>query len=226
MPDTSSRRIEYRPLSELTPDPRNPKAHDLDTIDASIGRFGVIDAVVVDGRTGHIVSGHGRTKTLTAMRDRGEAPPEGVTFTAAGDDWLVPVMSGWSSRTDAEAAAALVALNRTTELGGWVDDALLDILDELTEMGEDALTGVGFTAKDHEALAHLTNYMPDGGTPPSRDLDALHEEVGDPTEEDKLETVSLRVSKATASRLREAVGSEVTGHEAVVLRMLEAVEGA
>ena len=41
----------------------------------------------------------------------------------------------WSSRSDTEAGAALIALNRTTELGGWVDeelDHLRELLDTLT----------------------------------------------------------------------------------------------
>lgn len=149
------RRIEYLRLDSLKADPRNPKAHDLATIDASVGRFGYIEPIVRDDRTGFIVSGHGRTKTLTAMHERGETPPEGVKVTQDGH-WLVPVGVGWSSRTDSEAAAALIALNRTTELGGWVDDALLDLLDSLTEE-EDGLAGVGFTEADRavlEALVH------------------------------------------------------------------------
>lgn len=145
-----SRKTEYLPLSSLTPDPRNPKSHALETIDASVGRFGVIDQIAVDGRTGYIISGHGRTKTLTAMKERGESPPEGVQV---GDDgeWLVPVSTGWASRTDSEAAAALIALNRTTELGGWVDEELLSILDELSDL-DDGLTGVGFTQSQIETL--------------------------------------------------------------------------
>ena len=145
-----SRKTEYVPLSGLTPDPRNPKSHALETIDASVGRFGVIDQIAVDGRTGYIISGHGRTKTLQAMKERGESPPEGVQVTDEGE-WLVPVSTGWSSRTDSEAAAALIALNRTTEMGGWVDEELLSLLDELSEM-EDGFEGVGFSDRDTDDL--------------------------------------------------------------------------
>lgn len=145
------RRVSYLPLSDLKGDPRNPKAHDLETIDASIGRFGVLDLIVKDERTGYIISGHGRRTTLSAMQDRGETPPEGVKVDEDTGEWLVPVVTGWASRTDAEAAAALIALNRTTELGGWVDDALLDLLDELDDT-EDGLVGVGYGEDDIEAL--------------------------------------------------------------------------
>lgn len=152
---TDPRRTEYLPLSGLTADPRNPKAHDLDTIDASLGRFGYLEPIVRDDRTGYIISGHGRAKTLTAMRERGETPPEGVKTDKAGG-WLVPVVTGWASRTDTEAVAALIALNRTTELGGWVDDALLELLDDLAGV-EGGLDGVGCSEADRDALRELTD---------------------------------------------------------------------
>ncbi len=144
--ETAPRRTEYIPLDHLKADPANPKAHNVDVIDASIGRFGIIDQIVRDDRTGYIISGHGRDETLRRMRDRGDNPPEGVRVDAGGH-WLVPVIVGWSSRTDAEARAALIALNRTTELGGWVDESLLDLLDNL-----DDFTGVGFTEDDTDDL--------------------------------------------------------------------------
>lgn len=143
------RRIEYLPLSELTPDPKNPKGHDLDVLDESMGRFGYVEAISRDDRTGYVISGHGRRENLIKRRDRGESAPEGVQVRDDGE-WLVPVTVGWSSRTDTEATAALIALNRTTELGGWVDDELLGLLDNLT--AEDGLTGVGY---DEEAIEQL-----------------------------------------------------------------------
>jgi hypothetical protein len=147
--ETAPRRTEYIPLDHLIADPANPKSHSTETIDASIGRFGVIDQIVRDDRTGYIISGHGRHETLTAMRDRGETAPDGVRVDAGGH-WLVPVVVGWASRTDAEARAALIALNRTTELGGWVDDELLGLLDDLSNTS--TLDGVGYGDDDIEAL--------------------------------------------------------------------------
>lgn len=144
------RKITYRPLADLVPNPRNPKAHNLDLIDSSVGRFGFVEPTVLDGRTGQLISGHGRSETLRAMEQRGDSPPEGVRTNAQGQ-WLVPVVEGWSSRTDAEASAALIALNRSTELGGWVDDSLLELLDELGE-SEDGYLGVGFDEHEIEDL--------------------------------------------------------------------------
>lgn len=195
------RRVEYLPLSDLQPDPRNPKAHDQETIDASIGRFGVLDLIVRDERTGFIVSGHGRQKALTGMESRGESAPEGVRVAEDGS-WLVPVVVGWASRTDAEAGAALIALNRTTELGGWVDDALLDLLDDLSDM-EDGLIGIGFTEEDREALAHLTYDVSDG----PRDLDDLHAEVGDVLPEDTLQRIVIKAERETADELNSRLNA-------------------
>lgn len=157
--ETAPRRTEYIPLDHLKADPANPKAHDGDAIDASIGRFGIIDQIVRDDRTGFIISGHGRDEALRRMRDRGDNPPEGIRVDAGGH-WLVPVIVGWASRTDSEARAALIALNRTTELGGWVDDALLSLLDNL-----DDYTGVGFTEDDTDDLRARLEELASAETP-------------------------------------------------------------
>lgn len=137
----SERSIEYVSLRKLRADPRNPKAHAAEAIEHSVGRFGFVEPIVVDERTGYIASGHGRIETLTRMRVDRKAPPSGVKVTSKGD-WLIPVVKGWASETDAEAGAALIAFNRTTELGGWVDEALLDLLQEI----EDA-DALGFTGE-------------------------------------------------------------------------------
>lgn len=148
-PPSDPRRIEYRPLTSLRGNPANPKAHQLDVIDGSVGRFGFIESIVVDDRTDMLISGHGRTETLTAAHDRGDPPPEGVTLGSDGD-WLVPVTVGWASSDDLEASAALIALNRAVELGGWVDEELVGLLMELHDAGADQ--HVGFTVSEIHAL--------------------------------------------------------------------------
>lgn len=145
------RRIEYVPLSELVLDESNPKAHDTDLIGDSVGRFGYVEPIVEDGRTGKLISGHGRTATLQAMHAEGQAPPDGVTVDPDGN-WLVPVSRGWSSRSDSEARAALIALNRTGEVGGWVDESLMDLLSRLGEDENSGLLGVGFSEDDLDDL--------------------------------------------------------------------------
>lgn len=149
----------YVPLDDLVLDARNPKDHDLGLVHASIGRFGYIEPVIVDDRTGKLVSGHGRTLTLRQMRDAGQDPPAGITVDGDGR-WLVPSTSGWSSRSDEEASAALVALNRSVEAGGWNMDALTGILSELAEGA--GLDGVGYDAEDLDRLLEDLAGVADG----------------------------------------------------------------
>lgn len=201
------RRVEYLPLSALVSDPRNPKAHDQQTINDSIGRFGMLDPIVQDQRTGYIISGHGRHTALTQMESKGENQPEGIKVAEDGS-WLVPVVTGWASRTDSEAHAALIALNRTTELGGWVDEELLSLLDELSEF-EEGFVGIGFTEADREALAHLTQDQDDYGNPEPRDLDKLLDSVGEPTEHDGYARVVIQLPPDLADMLEERLGREI-----------------
>lgn len=163
------RRVEYLPVSGLVADERNPKLHDELTIRESISRFGVLDPIVRDERTGRIIHGHGRAVVLRLMQEAGDTVPGGVQVAADGV-WLVPVVVGWSSKDDAEAGAALVALNRTTELGGWDDDKLFTLLDDLSDL-EDGLLGVGYSDADLEGFRGLDDFDPDPSptpTPPAR----------------------------------------------------------
>lgn len=147
----ADRSIQYVPLDQLKGDPRNPKTHSLDTIDESYTRFGSVDAITVDGRTGYIISGHGRTTALKAAYARGAEVPEGLKVDPETGEWLVPINSGWSSKDDVEAAAVLISMNRLTEMGGWADDSLLDLLKTLAD-SPDGFAGVGFGSSDMEDL--------------------------------------------------------------------------
>jgi hypothetical protein len=133
------RRIELVPLDEVQEAAANPKRHHSD-LGASIGRFGFADAPILDERTGRLVAGHGRLGQLRAMQERGETPPEGITQDERGV-WLVPLQRGWSSRSDEEAAAFLVAHNRIGEAGGWDDEELAELLGGLGE----AAVGLGIS---------------------------------------------------------------------------------
>lgn len=204
------RRIEYLPLEGLAPDPRNPKNHDLVTLDQSVGRFGFVEPIVLDGRTQFILSGHGRVETLRAMQRRGEQPPEGIRLDKEGA-WLAPVATGWSSRTDAEAAAALIAMNRTTELGGWVDESLLSLLEELSELGEEGFVGVGYGPHDIE---DLTRYLDDSAP----DLDELADQwdgSGLAPREETYASISLK-NEEVAGRWKEYRKAFDTDDDAII----------
>lgn len=152
------RYIEYMPLDDLLTAPKNPKAHDLDTIGDSLDRFGVIETIVIDERTGQLISGHGRMEKLgqlegayQAQVDAGVEPdtevPEGVRIADDGT-WRIPVTRGWASADDAEAEAALVAVNAIGE-GRWDRPVLFEILDR--QKGN--LTGIGYDAGAVQTLA-------------------------------------------------------------------------
>lgn len=139
-------KIEYVPLSELTRHERNPKEHDLGEIRASVRRFGYTSPILIDEKSQKIVAGHGRLDTLIEMRKRGENPPERIKV--KGEEWIVPVIKGVSFEDDKEAEAYLLADNRLTEIGGWNDEVLGEILKD----HEENLWGLGFTGDNLEDL--------------------------------------------------------------------------
>ena len=131
----SKSQIKWLPLSEIERWPRNPKKHDIPGIKDSLRRFGFIETPVRDERTGKLVAGHGRIEGLTSMRDAGEDPPGNIRVRPDGE-WLVPVTCGLSFKDDLTAEAYIIASNRLTELGGWDDLLVHDIV---TTPGFDAL---------------------------------------------------------------------------------------
>jgi len=146
------RRVEYVRVEDLPPDPRNPKLHSLPDLEAAMDRFGYTEPLLLDERTGLLAAGHGRREALLAKRERGGEAPRGVTVGADGS-WLVPVVRGWASRDDEEAAAYLVASNRLAEVGGWADRELATLLRNVTDTPL-GLSGVGFS--NDEVLSLLS----------------------------------------------------------------------
>lgn len=132
----ADRKIVYAPLDEIEKAAENAKLHD-PSIGRSIKRFGVIEIMAIDDRTERLVSGHGRLEELTAARDNGDPPPDGVKVRDGA--WLAPTVRGWSSKDDQEARAAGLALNETGRLGGNDEEELDRILASL-----DDLTGTGY----------------------------------------------------------------------------------
>jgi len=138
-------RISYEPLAWLLSHqaPRNPKKHDVAGVSASMGRFGYTIPVAVDERTNTVVAGHGRLEVLAAMKAAGKAPPARVRVTPDGD-WLVPVLRGLSFASAEEAEAYLLADNRHTEIGGYDDSMLADMLEEVRDR-DGGLEGLGWS---------------------------------------------------------------------------------
>lgn len=137
--------MEYLPLDDVQGHPENPKDHDLALLDESFDRFGFTEPVLLDERTGRLIAGHGRLERLRLRRDEGGGAPPGVVVRRDGT-WTVPVIRGWSSANDDEARAYLVASNRLVEAGGWHDDLLAPLLDDLRNNAEVGLAGIGYDA--------------------------------------------------------------------------------
>lgn len=141
-------KIEMKTLGSLKRNPMNPKEHDEDLLHKSLSTFGYVEPIVMDERTGYMISGHGRQEVLQNLFDEGSEPPEGIEV--QNGEWMVPVVSGWASQDDTEVHAVLVALNRTTERGGWNDSNLLAILQSLSE--HDLLDVTGYVDTDIAVL--------------------------------------------------------------------------
>jgi len=166
----SERKLELMSLASITGADRNPKRHASTELGKSIGRFGYVEPVVLDERTGRLVAGHGRVEALRVERHKAGKPPEGVV--EKDGEWFLPVLRGWSSRSDAEASAYLVASNRLTELGGWDEAELGALLKELSE--QQALEGVGF---DEEQLREALDAA--GLSADATDDEPVFEDEGD-----------------------------------------------
>lgn len=162
------RQIEYMPIDQLIGATSNPKRHRIDLVRRSISRFGYVAPGIIDERTNRLVVGHGRTEALLALRDQGDSPPEGVRLADDGT-WLVPVLRGWSSRSDAEAAAYLVADNHHTELGGWDHDSLTKLLDDIGD--PDLVDLTGWDLEELGALLDDTEETPDEDSTNSESAD-------------------------------------------------------
>lgn len=145
-------RVEYMNFAEIASWPRNPKDHDLPAIQKSFARFGFIKPVLVDEGTRQLVAGHGRLDTLRTMRKNGDAPPRGIKI--VGDEWQLPVLRGVEFSDPTEAEAFLLADNRLSEIGGWNNDLLDEMLGELSGV-ESMLDGTGFSLSDIPDLNSL-----------------------------------------------------------------------
>lgn len=155
----AERRLDYMRIAEIAEAEVNPKEHDHDGIAASVARFGYVEPMVMDERTGRLVSGHGRLASLRRAEEEGGPPPAGVE--AREDGWYAPVVRGWESRSDTDAQAALVAVNRLTERGGWNPEALHAILDQLH--AGPGLEGTGYEPDDLADLLDQLNATDEAG---------------------------------------------------------------
>lgn len=139
---------ELTDISELLPYPKNPKSHDIGAIFTSMREFGFIDRLVVNRETMHVLSGHGRIEALLQMRANRDDAPDGVEV--VDGIWLIPV--DYVDIPEHKEGAAVVTLNRVSEIGGWDDHALAKLLQEIADENLSLLAATGF---DEDDLAEM-----------------------------------------------------------------------
>lgn len=152
----TQRHIVYAPLAALVPADVNPKLHDQPAIIASLESYGFTEPALLDERTGQLSAGHGRREALIAMKEMGMPPPSGIYVDDDGD-WLMPIVRGWASRDDTEAAAYLVASNQLTIAGGWHMKSLSQLLGEVVTDAGHLMDSLGFTSDDIDDLLRRTD---------------------------------------------------------------------
>lgn len=133
--------IEYIPVVEIVPNPRNPRVHDkaMPGIIASIEQHGFVQPIVCNRRTGRLVIGHGRLKAVIHL----------------GRPTIAVV---WIDCSEEEELALMIADNRVGERTEWEESGLSALLEELRE--EDLFTG--YTEQDLEGLQQR---LQEAGTP-------------------------------------------------------------
>lgn len=129
-------KVESVPIESVLPDPANVRRHperNLDTIKASLARFGQQTPIVVDAK-GIVRKGNG---TLAAAK-------------SLGWEMIDVVRTGLSG---VEATAYAIADNRTAELAEWDGTGLAETLRALqSEEDEGLFEAAGFTADEVDKL--------------------------------------------------------------------------
>ena len=150
----------YVDIYDVVPDERNSKDHDIGVLCESMIRFGFTQPVLINDADNKILAGHGRIKALQQLHSQGYEAPKRIDVTKdTGDDkieyWSVPCHY-ININDKAEAEAYLIADNRLTEIGGWLDDKLVDSLQNILEETS-SLDGIGWDLEDLDDLASITD---------------------------------------------------------------------
>ncbi|WP_371604983.1 hypothetical protein OG345_41945 (plasmid) [Streptomyces sp. NBC_01220] len=143
--------ITYVPLTDLTPAPRNPKRHELELLIDAIRMHGLVEVPVVDERTQCVLHGHGRREALIEMQGRGMTTPGGIVLDEDAG-WLVPVLRGWSSKSDNEAEALAIKLNRLPGEGGWDPREFAAVLEDLATGDAELFDSLAIPADEMDKL--------------------------------------------------------------------------
>lgn len=140
------------PIADLEPFPGNPRRGDLDSVRASLRRFGQTRPILTDAELAtRIVAGHH------------------LVLGAEAEDWTHIAAIPNEFANEDEARAFLLADNRTHDLGGYRDDLLLEQLDAARKTV--GLEGTGYSeafVADLDARFRET-FSPSSEEPPRLD---------------------------------------------------------
>lgn len=124
MADTDRLSIEYRRLSDLIPLKSNSKKHATKNTISLILEFGFKDPIGYDpslnGGKGGITEGHDRCAALKAIKKQKLKPPKGI-LVDTDNEWLVPVLVGVETETEAKAVKYSILHNHSTIIGAGLD---------------------------------------------------------------------------------------------------------
>lgn len=163
------------PIETLVRHPDNPRRGDVDAIATSVTENGFYGTVVVQRSSRLVLAGNHR-------------------LAAADGLGMATVDVAWVDVDDTVARRIMLADNRTNDLAGYDDHALVALLVELADDG--GLLGTGYDQDDLDALLHKLE---------APDLDELAERVGGPTVADGYKNVTLTLPLALADALEVAL---------------------
>jgi DNA modification methylase len=168
-------RIEYMRLDEFISrfHPDNPKEHDVGALSVLMAKFGFADLPAIDETSGKVCYGHGRGKTLLANMKAKNQPPENVRVDEDGM-WSLPVVRGLVNLEDEhQLKAFLIGHNRSGELGGWHEDKLAELLQELGEFDTELFESTGYDSDDLALM--LAEFAPEPVADPGAQIDRAAE---------------------------------------------------
>lgn len=122
-------------VGKIKQHPSNPKKGNVKAIRESVDENDFYGAVIVQKSTGHILVGNHRWLAAKA---------EGLK--------KIPVI--WLDVDDKAAKKIMLADNRTSDLGGYDQDILKSVLQEV--LGDDALRGTGYTEADVDRMVRTS----------------------------------------------------------------------
>lgn len=131
---------------------QNPKDHDIGLLRQSIREYGFVTPCVIDTNTNILVEGHGRSTALLQMYNAGEAPPVGVEI--VDGEWRIPVLF-YAFKDEQHRISYTVMANQSSLAGGWDEEVLAGVLQDIAVQTDNLLAHTGFDGDDLDQLVEF-----------------------------------------------------------------------